>query len=75
LWVNPLLFQPAEARTEIRATAANRGQVNRLASLIRLVAVYFPVEVENMHQPRLLTGKDETDLGLKQTQLAIVDWT
>jgi hypothetical protein len=26
-----------------------------------------------MHQPRLLTGKDGTDLGLKQTQLAILD--
>ena len=73
LWVNSLLFQPAEARTEIRATAADRGEVDRLARLIRLVAVYFRVEVENMDQPWLLTGQDGTYFSFEQTKLPSVD--
>jgi hypothetical protein len=73
LWVNPLLFQAAEAWTEIRAAAAERGQVDRLARLIRLVAVYFGVEVEHMHQPGLLTSENRTYFGFEETELPGMD--
>jgi hypothetical protein len=42
----------------------------RLARLIRLVAVYLRIEVENMHQPRLLTGQDGTYFSFEETEPA-----
>jgi hypothetical protein len=69
LWVNPLLFQPAEARTEIRATAADRGGLAGPPDTFSWRCTSAS-KVENIHQPRLLTGQDGTYFNFEETEPA-----
>jgi hypothetical protein len=45
----PMLFQPIEAWTEVRASAADRIEMNLLSSLIGLHFVYLGVEVQDVN--------------------------
>jgi hypothetical protein len=44
-----------------------------LPRLIFFVLMHFGVEVENMHQPRLLTGENRTYFSFEETKLPRVD--
>ena len=73
LWLDAFVRDPLETRTEICTAPAYRRECHWLSCLIRLHSLHLGVEIQNMDETRLLTGKDRADLCLEETELAGVD--
>src|ERR1035437_8678730 len=61
LRLNAMLVQPVEARAEVRPSAANGIEMNRLSGLIGLHFVYLCVEVQNVNALRPLAFEDRAN--------------
>jgi len=66
LWYHALLLEPVEARPKIRSASSNRREGDGLSCLIRLHLLNRGVEVEHVHQPGPLSGKDRPNLRFEQ---------
>lgn len=57
-----MLLEPIEAGSKVRSASSNRGERNRLPSLIRLDILNRGVEIEHLDQSRSLPGQDRPNL-------------
>jgi hypothetical protein len=65
LRLNAMLFQPAEARTEVCASATNGIEMNLLTGLVGLHFVYLGVEVQDVNALWALAFENRADLSLE----------
>ena len=57
--------EPLKARRKTCASAANRIQGHRLAGMVGFDSVDLGVEIQNVHQTRLLARQDGADFRLE----------